>query len=308
MACAGDVDAGAAEPGESDMTKPHRFQRDAANIELRQPDGQAPEVLFSLTPEGEHSVGLIRVRFPNGARARGAGASHLIMLTLGESTPMRCRVGRQQLVHNSHVGNVTTCPAEVEFAAVTDAQTEALLIAVPPEPLALLAAERSLSRARLTEQLSGVDPELYDLARDLLVETMSGSSRFDLNAALFEHLAERYITASGPGARGTLSTDALARIHHHVKLHIGEVVHVDELADIAGLARTHFPRVFRRAMGMSPYQYVVRLRLEHALRLIRIGERPLADIAAATGFVDQSHLSNWVRRIHGTSPARLMRR
>ena len=35
------------------------------------------------------------------------------------------------------------------------------------------------------------------------------------------------------------------------------------------------------------------------------GQSGLAEIAASTGFADQSHLSRWVRRVHGVAPAQL---
>jgi AraC family transcriptional regulator len=45
---------------------------------------------------------------------------------------------------------------------------------------------------------------------------------------------------------------------------------------------------------MSPHRYVVHQRLQRAIELMREGRSGLADIAASTGFADQSHLSRWV--------------
>jgi AraC family transcriptional regulator len=59
---------------------------------------------------------------------------------------------------------------------------------------------------------------------------------------------------------------------------------------------------------MTPYRYVVHLRLQRALELMRDGRHGPAEIAAATGFADQSHLSRWVRRVHGVSPTELTAR
>ena len=90
------------------------------------------------------------------------------------------------------------------------------------------------------------------------------------------------------------------------------MAHLDEPIDVATLARMtersqfHFSRVFRRSVGVSPYRYIVYLRLRCAVDLIREGRLGLADIAASTGFADQSHLSRWVRRVHGASPTQLV--
>jgi AraC family transcriptional regulator len=45
--------------------------------------------------------------------------------------------------------------------------------------------------------------------------------------------------------------------------------------------------------------------LQRATELVRGGRSSLAEIAAATGFADQSHLSRWVRRVHGVTPTEL---
>jgi AraC family transcriptional regulator len=74
---------------------------------------------------------------------------------------------------------------------------------------------------------------------------------------------------------------------------------------MAGRSPFHFTRVFTRSVGVTPYRYVVHLRLRRALELIRERRSGLAEIAAATGFSDQSHLSRWVRRVHGVSPTQL---
>jgi AraC family transcriptional regulator len=56
-------------------------------------------------------------------------------------------------------------------------------------------------------------------------------------------------------------------------------------------------------VGVTPHRYVVHLRLQR--ELVRAGRSGLAEIAACTGFADQSHLSRWVRRIHGVSLTQL---
>jgi AraC family transcriptional regulator len=83
--------------------------------------------------------------------------------------------------------------------------------------------------------------------------------------------------------------------------HLDESIEVAALAAIAGRSPFHFIRVFTRSVGVTPHRYVVRLRLQRAIELVRDGQSGLAEIAAATGFADQSHLSRWVRRVHGVS-------
>jgi AraC family transcriptional regulator len=55
---------------------------------------------------------------------------------------------------------------------------------------------------------------------------------------------------------------------------------------------------------MTPHRYVIHLRLQAAIWHIRNGMN-LAEVAASTGFADQSHLSRWIRRVYGVAPSQL---
>jgi AraC family transcriptional regulator len=84
-------------------------------------------------------------------------------------------------------------------------------------------------------------------------------------------------------------------------------VRVGELAALEGVHPVHLARVFRRRYGLSPGDYVRRLRLEWARRLVTEGREPLASIALDCGFADQSHLARAFRRRFGVAPGRLRR-
>jgi AraC family transcriptional regulator len=75
------------------------------------------------------------------------------------------------------------------------------------------------------------------------------------------------------------------------------------LAAVVDLRPLYFARAFKNALGRSPHQYVLWRRIERAQELLRTTEMTVADIAAAVGFASQSHLSFWMRRVVGISPA-----
>jgi AraC-like DNA-binding protein len=83
-----------------------------------------------------------------------------------------------------------------------------------------------------------------------------------------------------------------------------ERVTMKEAARVACLSPNHFVKVFRSAVGCTPYQYLLQYRLRHARQVIASdGYRlPLAEIAVATGFFDQAHLTRHFQRAFGQSP------
>jgi AraC family transcriptional regulator len=81
-----------------------------------------------------------------------------------------------------------------------------------------------------------------------------------------------------------------------------EPIDLDAAAAEAGLSAFHFLRLFRKVLGVTPHQYLVRSRLRHAARLLADSAKPITDVAYEVGFGD---LSNFVRTFHraaGVSP------
>ncbi len=74
-----------------------------------------------------------------------------------------------------------------------------------------------------------------------------------------------------------------------------------DLAAEAGLSRFQLIRAFARELGLTPHAYILQRRLAVARRLILRG-RSLAEVAAAAGFYDQSHLTRCFSRQFGVTP------
>ena len=73
------------------------------------------------------------------------------------------------------------------------------------------------------------------------------------------------------------------------------------LAHLGGIGRFQLLRSFVRMTGFTPHAYVVQRRIDLARRLISRGER-LADVAAACGFADQSHMTRTFVSKYGIAP------
>jgi AraC-like DNA-binding protein len=84
-------------------------------------------------------------------------------------------------------------------------------------------------------------------------------------------------------------------------------IDLERAASMAGLSSFHFLRMFSRALGVTPHQYLVRCRLRRAARLLCDDARPIGGIAHEVGFGD---LSNFVRTFHRAAgmPPRQFRR
>jgi AraC-like DNA-binding protein len=80
-------------------------------------------------------------------------------------------------------------------------------------------------------------------------------------------------------------------------------VHSEELEAITGLDRYALSRHFRAAFSTSPHRFLLMRRLQRARRMIEASE-PLAQIAIAAGFSDQSHFNRHFKKAFGVTPGR----
>ena len=88
----------------------------------------------------------------------------------------------------------------------------------------------------------------------------------------------------------------------YIRAHLEHAVTVEEVAAFVGLSRSQLFRAFRQSAGVSPREALARARAEQACVLLRTGEVPLHQIAAACGYANAAHFSAAFRRAVGVSP------
>jgi AraC-like DNA-binding protein len=97
------------------------------------------------------------------------------------------------------------------------------------------------------------------------------------------------------------SLAALRRARDFLRESLADDVTTADLADLAGMSRFHLCRAFARTYGLPPHAYQLQLRLAEAKRQLAAGQPP-AEVAAAIGFADQSHLTKRFKGAFGITP------
>jgi AraC-like DNA-binding protein len=100
---------------------------------------------------------------------------------------------------------------------------------------------------------------------------------------------------------------ALRRAMDYLGDHSNRNVGLDELAAAAGIGKFRLVRLFRDRTGLPPHSLQLAHRIRTARRLLEAG-RSIAEVAAATGFADQSHLHRHFQRSLGLTPGQYRRR
>lgn len=140
-------------------------------------------------------------------------------------------------------------------------------------------------------------------AQEILARCRAGIrfSRYESSRFAYNFLMELFAESDllSPVAAPRLP---LAEIHNYCRQHIQDMVTVEQLAEIAGLSRCHFSRRFIAEVGLSPHIFLLRMRLQLALRLLESSDLTLKEIALRCGFRDQSYLCRIFRKKFGQTP------
>ena len=100
----------------------------------------------------------------------------------------------------------------------------------------------------------------------------------------------------------TQTQDPIEYGRHYLQDHFRSPLNLKQVAEICGVSREHFIRTFTRRHKEPPGEFLRRLRLQHAQRMLRATQLPLQDIALACGYADANTFCRAYRIHYGHSP------
>ncbi|MDI7860368.1 AraC family transcriptional regulator [Rhizobiaceae bacterium n13] len=96
---------------------------------------------------------------------------------------------------------------------------------------------------------------------------------------------------------------AMRRVVHHIERNLDRPLPVAELARISGFSRSHFSRLFMRAEGMPPAEFVLGRRIARATALLtETAHVSVKEVSAVCGFDNANYFAKVFRRHFGASP------
>ena len=84
----------------------------------------------------------------------------------------------------------------------------------------------------------------------------------------------------------------------------GQPLTVDMIAREACMSKFHFLKLFKRRYGLSPRQYLIRLRLDRARTLLLSNKYGVADVCLQVGFESHSSFTHSFKRMYGSPPSK----
>lgn len=129
-----------------------------------------------------------------------------------------------------------------------------------------------------------------------------------VGTAIAMYLLRRHAVFGAIRGDDGLSRRKLEAVIDYIESNLGEDFGLGDLASIAALSPSHFKALFKRSTGLPVHQYVMRRRVDAAVRLIAGGRARLCDVAQEAGFAHESHMARCMRRMLGATPAEIARR
>ena len=234
----------------------------------------------------------------------------IFVIEIAGKSGVRIREGRGWSERMSYPGCASIVPAGHSTGWLVDGELDVVTLSISAPALRVGAAAAHFKRL----QFAFSDPLAMALTHRVLGELYAPSlPERDVYIGILMHALNAHILR-GPGdptANNIPTSDSFAfRVHEAMNgmLQDPGLPHtVEDMAARASVTPTHFCRIFKRASGMSPHQYLLKTRFERAQQLLLQSEARIALIAESLGFASQSHFSRAFRQIAGQTPVEFRR-
>lgn len=160
----------------------------------------------------------------------------------------------------------------------------------------------------LVARLKSIESHVFAVPREM---SQAFQQLFALDAKLkrgayrtlsLRTLCQRILLLVSESAENRPTLKKLAKISDIARIISARPAHrftTAELAAHAGMSAGRFTALFRNVIGMPPYAYLAKCRLEEVQRLLTKTDRPIADIARELGYSSPQHLATQFRKTYG---------
>lgn len=178
----------------------------------------------------------------------------------------------------------------------------------PRLPILMLAEKHCEQLAIWAFRLGVRDYLPGPLEEEDLVERLDLLSRIPAQRNRPEHRDNLMALEPIPGnscciSDSEISAISLQQILPYIEAHLDQRITLSEVAGRCAMSTFAFSRAFKKELGVTFQDYLIRLRIDRAQQLLSNPQLSVTDVASAAGFGDLSHFTRTFRRHVGTSPS-----
>ncbi|MBQ4629934.1 MAG: helix-turn-helix transcriptional regulator [Clostridia bacterium] len=92
------------------------------------------------------------------------------------------------------------------------------------------------------------------------------------------------------------------KIIGYIQQNISKNITLNDLAHEFSYSPTYLQKLFKQHIGISPHKFAENLKIDNSIKLLRITQKSISDIAYACGFSDQAHYTKTFEKTMGITP------
>lgn len=258
------------------------------------------------------NISLVYLQNPPNETPEHSCVNHIIGVQLKDVLGSERRFGNIHKHEDRRLGEIALVPANVPHWSYSGEDTKLLILALNPTFVSHIAYESvDPDKVELVPQFSQPDPLIYGIGLALKAELESGEADNQLfidslKNSLCIHLLRKYSSRqhSINEQSHEISKASFRKVLEYIHTHLHTHINLATLAELVGMSQCYFCDMFKRSLGVSPYQYVLQQRVERAKELLRQQDVPIVDVALECGFVNQSHFTKQFRKLTGVTPSK----
>lgn len=236
---------------------------------------------------------------------------HLIAVNLGNACHQSHFRDGEHMEFVVNPNEVVLIPCGVKNSWKTKGAVKAVIITLTPDKLASFAQWElgiTLAETQLRDLVRVVDDELAQLAvrlKDALKNTFGTAVIFESYACIFlVKLLQKYGIREKEHCKFTKHFTAahFKTALDYIRANISRPISIEDLSKQVAMSPDYFGKLFKQAIGLSPYKYIMAYRIEQAKVMLAKKYLSLSEISQYCGFSDHAHFSRSFKQHTGCSP------
>ena len=143
---------------------------------------------------------------------------------------------------------------------------------------------------------------LNNFAFEYSKSMMNYDITLDAQATVITHWLIRSVIGDTLDLRAISPNYNIARVQHYMERNYADNIKIIDLAELIGMSVSSFNRLFKKEIGMTPFEYLIELRVNKSKVMLRRKENTVTDVALRCGFSSSAHYSAVFTKLTGTTP------